>query len=406
VASGPYMVEGSERLEPSLPPEEQQPAAGFVPPRFAEDGTLEAPGSLVLVRNPSWERTTDRLRVAYADRIDLTGGLDNDEIAQRIDDGEIDLLFGGVSPFEQVARYRDDPALADRLFVHPVSLQFAVTMNLAVPPFDDVHVRRAVAYAIDRAALVEMLSVPPHLPIGHSGEIATHVAPDALEGGLLRAFDPFPYDPDAARAEMRASAYDRTGDGRCDAAVCRNVPTLVMDAAINPQTARAIRDDLVEVGIELALDLRPLGVPSPDEFFASAHTPGERNAMVIPYPWFTDYPEGGGWFLGLFDTAGIPGSNTSLVGASPNQLRGWGYSVTTVPSVDDRIQVCLERRGVARTECWAELDQYLMTEIVSRIPYMVLEHPQVVSERVVEYSFDQFGSLPALDRIALAPGSE
>jgi hypothetical protein len=31
---------------------------------------------------------------------------------------------------------------------------------------------------------------------------------------------------------------------------------------------------------------------------------------------------------------------------------------------------------------------------------------QVVSERAVRYSFDQFTSLPALDRIALVPGSE
>jgi hypothetical protein len=37
---------------------------------------------------------------------------------------------------------------------------------------------------------------------------------------------------------------------------------------------------------------------------------------------------------------------------------------------------------------------------------MFTEHAQVVSERVVAYSFDQFAGLPALDRIALAPGSD
>jgi hypothetical protein len=40
------------------------------------------------------------------------------------------------------------------------------------------------------------------------------------------------------------------------------------------------------------------------------------------------------------------------------------------------------------------------------ITAMSMEHAQVVSERVVRYSFDQFTSLPALDRIALAAGSE
>ncbi len=47
-----------------------------------------------------------------------------------------------------------------------------------------------------------------------------------------------------------------------------------------------------------------------------------------------------------------------------------------------------------------------MTEVVPRVQYMYLQHAQVVSERVVAYSFDQFASLPALDRIALAPGSD
>jgi hypothetical protein len=37
---------------------------------------------------------------------------------------------------------------------------------------------------------------------------------------------------------------------------------------------------------------------------------------------------------------------------------------------------------------------------------MVTETGVTVSERVVEFSYDQFSGLPALDRIALAPGSD
>jgi peptide/nickel transport system substrate-binding protein len=402
VASGPYMIEGTARLDPSAPPDERQPADGFVPP-VIEDFAVRTPGSLALVRNPSWDPATDRLRAAYPDRIEVAlGGLDDEEIGGLVDAAEVDLAFGlGGSPFEQVARYRDDPALEDRLFLHPNDGGFAVTMNLAVPPFDDVHVRRAVAYAIDKPALVEMLSRPPHLPLGHTGEVATHIAPDALEGSLLRAFDTYPHDPEAARAEMRASVYDRTGDGRCDAPACRDVKTFVNGVGVIPEQARAIREDLAEVGIELELQIRPL-----NRFFASIHDPRTQIAMAIPYPWGKDYPDGAGWFQGLFEAPAIPGSNVSLVGASPGQLRKYGYTVTSVPSVDDRLQACLERRGVARTECWAELDQYLMTEVVSRVPYLFMEQTEVVSERVVEYSFDQFAALPALDRIALAPGSD
>jgi len=400
VASGPYMVEGSERLDFGIPPDRQRPTAGFVPPVLTK-GAVKEPGSLVLVRNPSWNLATDRLRAAYPDRIELTiGGLEDKEIARRVDTAKMDLIFDASSPFEQVARYREDPELSGRVFVDALDVFFSVNVDVAAPPFDDVHVRRAVAYAIDKAALVEILSRPPHLPLGHTAEVATHVAPDSLEGSLLRAFDPYPHDPEAARAEMRASAYDLTGDGRCDARVCRNVRAIVLDVGVIPEQARAIREDLAEVGIVLALEPQPL-----ERYFSLLHDLGERIPMGIPSPWGKDYPEGAGWFVGLFDSSTL-GVSGSPVGASPAQLRKWGYSVSSVPSVDDRIQACLSRRGVAKIECWAELDQYLMTEVVSWLPYMSLDHAQVVSERVVGYSFDQFDALPALDRIALAPGSD
>jgi peptide/nickel transport system substrate-binding protein len=407
VASGPYMIEGSEELDFSGPPDEQEPAEGFVPAVLNED-FLPAPvaeklGSLVLVRNRSWDPRTDRLRAAYTDRIEVTIGGPGEEIAPRVDTAEVDFVFGASSPFDQVARYQDDPALEGRVFVHSNDAFYSVTMNLAVPPFDDVHVRRAVALAIDRAALVELLSEPPYGPFGESwGEVATHMATDALEGRLLRAFDPYPYDPEAARVEMRASAYDRTGDGRCDARACRNVQALVMDAGVIPDQARAIREDLAELGIEVTLQTWPWS-----RFFNLIHDPGNHIAMGIAYPWGKDYPDGGGWF-DLFNRSEDEEDwwNTSLLGATPAELRGWGYRVTSVPSVDHRIQACLERRGVTRTQCWAELDQYLTTEVVSRVPFMFFEHALVVSERVVAYEFDQFTALPALDRIALAPGSE
>jgi peptide/nickel transport system substrate-binding protein len=411
VASGPYMIEGSERLDPAAPIDRQRPASGFVPSELGEGGSME-PGSLVLVRNPSWDPSTDRLRAAYADRIELTlGGLDDEEIAHRVDVGETDLVFLASSPVEQVERYRDDPALDDRVFEHSENVLWAVTMNLAAPPFDDVHVRRAVSQAIDKAALVRMLSEPPYGPFGFSfGEVATHEAPDAFGGGVLRAFDPYPYDPAAGRAEMQASAYDRSGDGLCDAPACRNVRFLVMDAGVLVEQARAIREDLAEIGIDLTLD-----VVSPGDFFGdpdlggtfagSIHDPGAHNPMGIAYPWGPDYPEGGGWFS-LFSRSTLRGPNASLVSALPGELRRWGYGITSVPSAEERYQACLERRGVARTQCWAELDQYLTTEVVGRVPYMITEHVQVVSERVLAYSFDQFAGLPALDRIALVPGSD
>ena len=409
VASGPYMVEGSADLDFTVPPDQQEPAAGSVPPTLTPDGSVEDPGSLVLVRNPSWDPSTDPLRAALPDRIELTLGGGQVELANGVDSGEIDLVLASSSPAEQVARYREDPELTDRVFVHATDGAGWISLNLAVPPFDDVHIRRAVSFAIDKEAYVGMLSRLADRPddtTGEfefiSGEVATHLAPDSVEGSLLAAFDPYPYDPSRARAEMRASAYDRDRDGRCDAPACRDVTALVITGL--PEQARAIRDALAGLGIELVVEGLPI-----TPFFQRLSDPTERIPMGIGAGWDLDFPTGANWFPGLVESAvwdlAAPCCSWSLLGASPSKLDDWGYSVTTVPNVDDRFQACLRRAGVTSAECWAGFDQHLMTEVVPWVPLIFVERTQVVSERVVRYSFDQAFSLPALDRIALAPGS-
>jgi peptide/nickel transport system substrate-binding protein len=402
VASGPYMVEGSDLLDFSMAPAEQEPSSGYVPPDV-EKGSLVAPGSLTLVRNPSWEPSSDGLRAAYVDRMVFVLGGEEAEFARDVDRGELDLVFGSDSaPADQVARYREDPELEGRVFVDRVDGAYYVSMNLAVQPFDDIHVRRAVSLAIDKAALLRMVSRPPYGPFGvRFAEIATHNGVDAVTGGLLSGFDPYPYDPAAARQEMRLSSYDGDGDGRCDVAACSEVLAIALGSGVVPDQALAIRGALAGLGIEL--DLQP---SDPGSFFSRLYDRSERVPLAIGGVWVKDFPNGSAWFPPLFGAATVEGLNHSLLGATAGQLRGWGYSVTSVPNVDDRLTACATRSGSAQTECWAELDQYLMAEVVPWVPYMFVEQARVVSERVVGYSFDQSTGLPALDRIALTPGSE
>src|SRR4029453_17562427 len=94
VASGPYVIGGSEDLDFSVPPQQQEPASGFVPPTLNDAGRVTEPGSLVLVRNPSWDPATDGLRPAYPDRIEMAlGGGDPGLLAERVDATEIALLY-------------------------------------------------------------------------------------------------------------------------------------------------------------------------------------------------------------------------------------------------------------------------------------------------------------------------
>jgi len=273
-------------------------------------------------------------------------------------------------------------------------------MNLAVRPFDDVHVRRAMNLAIVKRPLVEMIAHPPYgLDRANSGEVATHLAPDDLEEGLLQDRDFYPSDVAKAKEEMRQSVYDRNGDGSCDVPECRGIQALVMRVGVVPAMARAIAHDLDPLGIRLDLDVLPYR-----RFFRLIYDPAQRVPIGIVSPWGKDLPIGDGWFSPLFASGGLGGTNTTMLGASAGELRRWGYLVTSVPSIDDRVQACAILFGRSQSECWAKLDAFMMQKVVPWVPILGTTTALVVSGRVAAFSFDQFASLPALDRLALTTG--
>jgi len=397
VASGPYMIEGSEDLDFSLPPEQQRPLSGYVPRR-----------SIALVRNPSWKASTDPLRRAYVNRITLTLGGDLDEVSRKIDDGTLDLImFAGPppqAPEDQIQAYADDPSKG-HVETQPRDFLRYISINLAVPPFDDLHVRRAMNYAVDKAGIRERRGGP------FVGEIIGHISLNSLERNLLLNYDPYggpgqAGDMKAARTEMALSNYDRDGDGICDAAACKGVLALAFEAPVpilpwQPAT-RLIRRNLLEIGIDL--DVQYLDPPA---LFERLFDRPQKVPLALTISWGRDILNASNYFVPLFHSSALgdpAASNFPLLGASPDQLQSWGYPVTKVPSVDERIDACLTKVGQAQLQCWVELDQYLMENVVPWVPYLSENQVQIVPARIVHYSHDQFSGLPALDRIALGEG--
>jgi hypothetical protein len=124
--------------------------------------------------------------------------------------------------------------------------------------------------------------------------------------------------------------------------------------------------------------------------------------MAVGWGWGNDYPSSSNFFVQQFTGPGFASqSNASLVGALPDQLRGWGYTVTTVPNVDERVAECVRLIGGAQSRCWTELDQYLSEEVVPFVPIYAESYIEVVPARVTQYSFDQAFDLPALDHIGV-----
>ncbi|HEX5949968.1 MAG TPA: ABC transporter substrate-binding protein, partial [Actinomycetota bacterium] len=268
-----------------------------------------------------------------------------------------------------------------------------------------LHVRRAVAFAIDRDELLRAMSSDRKMRPWFGADqpvIATHIVPDSVEDDLLVDYDLYPATQERARREMALSRYDRNRDGACDAPECRSVLGIARDDAFGSAAAEEVAASLDAIGIDLRVE-----VMSSDRFYGRLHDERAKVplSMGLRYGW--DYPNASTVFLPGFAASSIRGGiNASLVGAAPAQLRRWGYEVTEVPNVDDRIGRCMAVVGVDQTECWADLDRFLMEDVVPWIPYAAGLQTYVVSGRVAAYSYSPSAFGLALDRMALAPGSE
>jgi ABC-type transport system substrate-binding protein len=391
VASGPYMIEGSDDLQPSLRPGRQPPVVGLVRGE-----------SLTLVRNPSWSRGVDELRMAFVDRIEVRV-VKVKRATREIERGSIDILLDGQPSPEDLDRYEGDPALRDRVHGDRCNFVAFASMRLTVPPFDDVHVRRAANYAFDGEKFARIASDHETVGVGSVRYVPlTHVAPDSTEGGLLADWDPYPFDLARAREEMARSRYDHDGDGICDDPACRGIATLDTNYAIDAVLDRIWADGFGSIG--MALDIKRV---AGGRVATALSDPRSKTQLVLAAYWEAEYPSPEPLFAKAFSGAGIGSTGTapnfSLCGASSEQLAAWGYPEASVQSADAKIDECRSRIGPAQQLCWAELDQLLMLEIVPAIPISGIEEVRIVSERVVKFSVDQpYGAFPALDQIALA----
>jgi ABC-type transport system substrate-binding protein len=392
VSSGPYMFEGSEALDFSVDPRDQDPVAGFVPGR-----------SIRLVRNPSWERASDDLRSAYVDRIEVAIGGTAEALADKVDNAEIDLVLDELPPAQQINRYRESPTLRDRVHSYPSDGVRYISFNLAIPPFDDIHVRKALNLALDKNGMRELRGGPVF------GDLAGHIIVDSLLNNQLRDYDPYATpdgrgDIDAAKEEMKQSRYDTNGDGVCDHNSCNEILAIIDEADPYPDQAALQENVFKQLG--LTFNVRPyerstMHDQCRDPNAKAGYCPslGLRKDLVDPST-FAD-PLFGRNFLGPDACC-----NYSLVGADQAFLNQFGFTVTGVPSVEAKLAGCRPLLDAERIACYAELDRQLMEEVVPGIPYLFDKRVDVVSSRIVNYSFDQFAATAALDHLAIAPEAQ
>jgi ABC-type transport system substrate-binding protein len=118
-------------------------------------------------------------------------------------------------------------------------------MNLTQPPFDDIHVRKAMNWVMDKHALVQAWGGPT------IGKVAHHIVPDTLFDNQLAEYDPYATPGDAgdlakAKEALKGSRY---GTGMCTATACKNIYLLADARVVDTKMLPVIESAAKEIGI-------------------------------------------------------------------------------------------------------------------------------------------------------------
>jgi peptide/nickel transport system substrate-binding protein len=392
ISSGPYVIKGAEKLDTSSC-QAMKPISGFDPSK-----------ELIMVRNPNYDQGSDDLRGNYVDGIQITVDTNVNDIFNRVESGGLDSSYVNQPPKTILARYLTDPDRKKLLHADSSDQTWYLTMNLGQPPFDDVHVRKAVNLVLDKAALLQAWGGAVW------GQIATHVMPPTVLGNqLTQSYDPygspgFHGDLAKAQAEMEQSRYDSNQDGVCDASQCKNVVIVNRNVAPFTDMEPVVSGNLAKLGIEV----------KPRELATSAayqtiQTVKNKIPIAMHPSWIKDYADPFTFAYVLFAGKAINPTgnvNYSLVGLSQKQAADLGVQYPaggTVPNVDADIASCEKLAGgdPARMTCWVNLDRKLMEQVVPWVPYLWSNNITIVAPTLTRYVYDQSSSYISLTQLAV-----
>lgn len=386
MSSGPYMIMGEDKLNVKGGCSAMKPISGYDPD-----------SGVTFVRNPNYVAASDNpdVRANYLDGIQIDIDSNGSDIFAKIQSGELDGSYGDQPPVATEQKYESDPQLKQFVHSDTADRTWYITMNLLAPPFDDPHVRKAVNYIIDKAALAKQFGGALH------GVPATSIEPSTVLPDTA-TYDPYPSpnhagDLAAAQAEMKQSKYDTNQDGMCDAPQCSGFIFLGRSFSWGPAIDQIMVADLAKIGLNADLKETETGY---DTLVLV-----KKLIPISAYPgWGKDFASPFGFDYYIFNSAGITctgASNYALVGMTPAQAAECGvtaeynaalnyYPDHKLPSVDDKMATCVASPADQVNACFAELDKYLMETAVPWVPWSWAQNLVFTSPSVTQYAYDDF----------------
>ncbi|WP_432840843.1 ABC transporter substrate-binding protein [Dactylosporangium sp. CA-092794] len=326
-----------------------------------------------LVRNPSWDQATDPVRTAGPDRIVIQLAQDTTVQAQRLiaDSGDDRNAFGaGFVPPAQLAQIEQNPAAKARLVTSDAGALAYLAINTRRGPLQDLRVRQAIAYAVDKRAF----------QVSAGGAIGGDLASTLITPGIAgRAeYDLYPAGPsgDVAKAkQLLADAGQST------------VSLTLLSRNDQPHLAQsqAIQQGLQRAGITVTI--KPV-----DDTAWEAEVTGDRGDYDLTVSsWQPDFPSANGNIQPLFATSEIAGG-------------GYNISRYSQPEVDDLINRATAETDQAKAQqLWAQADKRIMQD-APVVPLIYTKNSFLHGSNVRNFFVAAFPAYPNYLKVSLQQG--
>jgi YVTN family beta-propeller protein len=296
---------------------------------------------VTLVRNPSFHLwSTAAQPDGFPDRIVERFGYTGDSAVSAVERGTADITADGPDQTWSPALTSTlEKRFSSRLHSTPTPSVFAVWLNTRVPPFDDVAVRRALDYAVDRNHLVALNDGPA------VSQATCQILPPNVNG--YRPYCPYTIAPDSAgtytgpdlaRARRLVAASGTKGE-----AVTVWFPNIPVGRRNGGYFVSVLRS----LGYKAKLRL----VPQSGRGWASHHQAGAGG-------WFPDFPSANDFFTPLFTCSSYqpdkPQRNLNFPGICDHRLDAKIARASALQSADPSASAAL----------WATIDDELTDDAV------------------------------------------
>jgi YVTN family beta-propeller protein len=318
-----------------------------------------------LVRNPYFREWSRAARPdGYPDQIVIRIGASPSAAVTAVEGGRADYTIDAPPP-DRLNEVRT--RFASQLHVNPNTITEALTLNTRVAPFNDLRVRRALNYAIDRNKIARL--------VGQTSQPSCQLIPPYIPG--YKAYCPYTLNPTPAGTWQ---APDLTAAKRLIAAShTRGTPITIWNLA-------AYQADFTSTGRYLVSLLRQLGYPARVKDLTTDYTAYERfgdsrnKVQAALNSYFPLYPNASQ----LIETYFACGSFISDSENNQNQ------SEFCDPRLDAQIRSALAAEATdspQATGLWATADRTL-TDQAPFVSFVTPSETDFVSKRVGNYQYN------------------